>query len=127
MPVWHRPVRLFAPDDNLTLLYYFRAKAVRPLEYLHAARALIQNKPVAKTEMNTDHRSFPHARDQLETIYLVEKLSLADCRRLLSYSLACDFLLKRLGHAGIGLACLGLGKIDSFILSKYYLSCPIAV
>lgn len=74
---------LFAPGDILTLLYYFNPSFDAPIANLFAARALIQNKIVAKVETRSALHEFPHTRDELETIHIVEKLTLEECRQLL--------------------------------------------
>ena len=76
------PGRLFGPGDQLTLLYVFHPELKWPdRENLLAARALVYNKLIAKTE-HKDSENMPHLREEQACIAVVRKLSLDDCSRL---------------------------------------------
>lgn len=73
---------LYGPGDVLTLLYIFHPNSHTQIEDLLAARALIYNKVIEKNEITTSSSTYPHLRNELETIETVRQLSLEDCRRL---------------------------------------------
>lgn len=73
---------LFGPGDLLTLLYVFHPNLDRERHTLLAAQALIYNKVIVKEEQVPDKTPYPHALDELQTIALVNRLSLNDCRIL---------------------------------------------
>ncbi|MFO7838742.1 MAG: hypothetical protein R6X08_04495 [Desulfosalsimonadaceae bacterium] len=75
---------LYGPGDQLTLLFILhpRAAGFGQRETLLAARSLVYAKLIAKEEISGDPDTFPHIRNELETIALVSSLSIADCRRL---------------------------------------------
>ena len=76
------PGRLFGPGDQLTLLYVFHPELTWPDRESHlAARALVYNKLIAKTE-HEDSENIPHLREEQACIALVGKLSFDDCSRL---------------------------------------------
>ena len=77
------PGCLFGPGDVLTLLYRYDPGYKGAAADLLAARALIYNKIVAKSESAEDPATFPHTRDEIETLRIVRQLNLSDCRRLL--------------------------------------------
>jgi hypothetical protein len=74
---------LFPPGDLLTLLYVFHPDGQDlPRHRLLAARALIYAKVAAKDEAVADALPYSRTLDDLHTIALVNRLSLADCGRL---------------------------------------------
>jgi len=75
--------RLYAPGDQLTLLYILHpAISMSERERLLAARSMIYSKILAKEELDDDGETFPHLRDELACIQAAERLSLEDCRSL---------------------------------------------
>jgi hypothetical protein len=74
---------LFGPGDQLTLKYIFHPNMTPAArEDLLAARSIIYSKIVEKDELDEDRRRFPHLRDELACIRIVNQISLDDCRRL---------------------------------------------
>ena len=75
--------RLYGPGDRLTLHYIFNPglRSSRA-ETLLAARSLVHAKTVLKEEITDNPAAFPHIRDELRSIDMVDRLSLDDCRRL---------------------------------------------
>ncbi len=74
----------YGPGDKLTLLYFFHPGAGPACERLDllAARSLVHTKIIAKEEIEEDPETFPHLRNELDTIAMVNRLSFEDCRRL---------------------------------------------
>lgn len=70
------------PGDKLTLRYTYRPDYNKPLADLLAARSLIHSKIQAKEEMLGPDNEFPHTRDEVETVAMVERLSLSECKVL---------------------------------------------
>ena len=81
---WGRCRHLFGPGDLLTLQYIFHPKSKSARLDLLAARALIYNKVIVKDEIVPDYTEYPHTRDEIQTIELVNRLTLNDCRILFS-------------------------------------------
>jgi hypothetical protein len=73
---------LFGPGDLLTLLYIFHPHQDRDHHTLLAARALIYNKVVVKEELVPDKAAYPHTMDEIQSIRIVNRLSVDDCRAL---------------------------------------------
>lgn len=73
---------LYGPGDILTLRYILRPDIVDPMEDLLAARALIYNKLIRKEEMASMSESYPHMRDELQIIEVVNRLTLVNCADL---------------------------------------------
>lgn len=74
--------KLFSPGDELTLNYIWGEKINRRQWELSCARALIYSKIVSKEEIVSSDVSFPHARNEIESIDIVKKLSLDACRTI---------------------------------------------
>jgi hypothetical protein len=77
------PLRLYGPGDILTLVYMFNPDFVGRMADLWAARALVQNKIIIKTEITDNAERFPHTRDEVYTSQLVQQLDLEACRQLI--------------------------------------------
>jgi hypothetical protein len=77
-----RKCHLFGPGDLLTLLYVFHPNLDGARHALLAARALIYNKVVVKEEQVPEKTAYPHTLDEIQSIALVNRLSMEDCRRL---------------------------------------------
>jgi len=73
---------LLAPGDELTLDYMFGRKITRHRTNLLCAQALIYAKLIKKEEIGDNGESFPHTRNDLETIRLARMLGLDDCKKL---------------------------------------------
>jgi hypothetical protein len=74
--------RLAGPGDCLTLLYLYHPRSRDSRLDLLAARSLIYNKLLTKDEMPAGLGEFPHTRDEVATIQVVQRLSLGDCQKL---------------------------------------------
>lgn len=74
--------RLAGPGDCLTLLYLYHPRSRDSRLDLLAARSLIYNKLLTKDEMPAGPGEFPHTRDEVATIQVVQRLSLGDCQKL---------------------------------------------
>ena len=70
------------PGDHLTLCYIFGDEISRKREDLLCAQSLIYNKIIHKEEIDDETRSFPHLRNEINSINMVNSLTLEDCRRL---------------------------------------------
>jgi hypothetical protein len=70
------------PGDILTLLYVFHPRLEGRQMDLLAARSLVFAKLLEKSEMGIEGESYPHTKDEVRTIKVVERLSLNDCQRL---------------------------------------------
>jgi hypothetical protein len=70
------------PGDKLTLHYSYRPDYSSAHADLLAARSLIHSKIQAKEELLGVADEFPHTRNEVETITLVEHLSYRDCKAL---------------------------------------------
>ena len=80
-----RKGHMYGPGDQLTLLYILHPHQYRsgsPREIRLAARALIYAKLIAKEEISGDLAAYPHIQDELDTIRMVNRLSIEDCRTL---------------------------------------------
>jgi hypothetical protein len=77
--------RLYAPVDQLTLLYVFHPKLKGTgRELLLAGRTLIYAKLITKLEMAVDSGGMPHLKDEFKCIQMVSRLSISACRELFS-------------------------------------------
>jgi hypothetical protein len=74
---------LFGPGDILTLIYYFNPTYDNPGADLLVARALVQNKIMAKNESQFKPVDFPFTFDELVTGQIVGQLDLEMCIQLL--------------------------------------------
>lgn len=98
--------RLAGPGDCLTLLYLYHPHSRDSRLDLLAARSLIYNKLLTKDEMPADPGEFPHTRDEVATIQVVQRLSLGDCQKLfpvirrLGTVAARELVRTHLQHAG---------------------------
>jgi hypothetical protein len=73
---------LYGPGDRLTLLYIFHPDIRWPqVETLLAARALIFNKLIHKSEMDAGD-DILNLKNEVACLHKVQHLSLADCRRM---------------------------------------------
>ena len=84
--------RLVGPGDCLTLCYLYHPASRDPRLDLMAARSLVYNKLLTKEEMPAGADEFPHTRDEVATIQVVQRLSLEDCKTLFP-------VIRRLGTA----------------------------
>lgn len=84
--------RLAGPGDCLTLRYLYHPASRDPRLDLLAARSLVYNKLLTKEEMPAGIGEFPHTRDEVATIQVVQRLSLKDCQALFP-------VIRRLGTA----------------------------
>jgi hypothetical protein len=73
---------LLSPGDELTLDYIFGRRVSRHKWQLCCAQALIYSKIIIKEEISSGDNEFPHARNEIESITAVKKLSLEKCRIL---------------------------------------------
>lgn len=74
--------RLAGPGDCITLCYLYHPASRDPRLDLMAARSLVYNKLLTKEEMPAGAGEFPHTRDEVATIQVVQRLSLEDCKTL---------------------------------------------
>ncbi len=73
---------LFSPGDELTLSYIW-GRSVSPATWeLKCAQALIYSIIVRKEETFNTDETFPHTRNDIESIAVVKKLSIDACRIL---------------------------------------------
>jgi hypothetical protein len=70
------------PGDELTLRYIFNPRAESSTIDLLAARSLIFNKILAKTEMVNAADDCPHIRDEWRALKTVNRLQRTDCETL---------------------------------------------
>ncbi len=80
-----RKGHIYGPGDQLTLLYVlhphlYNSGASREIHL--AARSLIYAKLIAKEEITGDLETYPHIRNELDTIRMVNRLSIDDCQTL---------------------------------------------
>lgn len=74
--------RLYGPGDRLTLLYIFHPEISQPeVETLLAARALIYNKLIYKSEIDAGD-DIRNLKNEVACLQKVQHLSLHDCRRM---------------------------------------------
>lgn len=74
---------LYGPGDQLTLTYIFHPELKdEQREALLAARSLVYTKLLEKEEQVAQLETFPHVRDELDCIQMVQQLRLGDCKRL---------------------------------------------
>lgn len=74
--------RLLPPGDVLTFRHLFQAPPDAAREALLAARAVVYNKLIAKTELSAAPGAAPHMDDEAGVIGLVSTLSFEQCRTL---------------------------------------------
>lgn len=72
----------YGPGDRLTLAFIFDRPPAPERQHCLAARSLIYTQLVLKEEMAPGGDAFPDAREEMQVITLVERLSIKDCRRL---------------------------------------------
>ena len=73
---------LYAPGDRLTLALIFGRPPAPDLQQLLAARSLIYNRLIVKEEATPGDDPFPDAAEEIRVIARVDRLTLAECRRL---------------------------------------------
>jgi hypothetical protein len=74
---------LYGPGDLLTLRYVFHPQmASTGWEQLLAARSIVYSKIIEKEERLEDRNPYPHLRNELTSIRMTNRLSLADCQHL---------------------------------------------
>jgi len=73
---------LFSPGDELTLSYIWGHSLSRATWELRCAQALIYSIIVRKEETFSTNETFPHTRNEIESINAVKKLSIDACRTL---------------------------------------------
>jgi hypothetical protein len=76
--------RIFGPGDILTLHLIFQTGAEDAKLSLLAARSLVYNKLLEKEEMIDAETSYPHTRNEIETIKKVNALTYKDCETIFS-------------------------------------------
>jgi len=76
------PARILSPGDELTLAYISGESISSHKEELLSARALIYSKIIIKEEIENSHLQYPHLRDEIQAIEIVNTFSLEDCREL---------------------------------------------
>jgi len=79
--IWQRR-HTFGPGDLLTILYIYHPGYNDARADLLAARSLIYSKIIEKEEMVPSGEPYPHIRNEVDSIRLVSRLGLADCRKL---------------------------------------------
>ncbi len=99
--------QVLGPGDLLTFLYSFHSEPDALKADTLAAQSLIYNKIVNKEEMVSDDNSYPHTRNEIESISLATSLNYSQCRdifsiiRHLKTPEARDWLIKwRMRHGG---------------------------
>jgi hypothetical protein len=71
------------PGDRLTLAFIFGCPPSIERQHLLAARSLVYNRLIIKEEMDIDRANpFPDATEEIKVIDRVDRLTLAECRRL---------------------------------------------
>ena len=73
---------LFSPGDELTLSYILGQKVSQRKWELQCAQTLIYSKIVSKEETLDSDETYPHTRDEIESIAAVQTLSIEDCKNL---------------------------------------------
>ncbi|MFN2354287.1 MAG: hypothetical protein ABR512_07165 [Desulfopila sp.] len=76
------PDRILSPGDELTLAYISGEHMPTHLEELLSARALIYSKIIIKEEIQDSRLKYPHLTDEIQSIEIVNTLSLDECREL---------------------------------------------
>ncbi|MEE4254892.1 MAG: hypothetical protein V2I50_12695 [Desulfuromusa sp.] len=71
---------LFSPGDELTLDYILGRHVSQQQWQLCCAQALIYSKIIIKEEISGGDGEFPHARNEIESIAAVKKLSIEKCK-----------------------------------------------
>ena len=88
-------VYLMGPGDQLTLHYLFTPHAASKTIEALAARTLIFNKIITKTEISAGETDAPHLEDEWRALQMVERLSYEDCRRLFQRIRLADTVASR--------------------------------
>jgi len=73
---------IYSPGDELTLSYIWGRNVSQREWRLRCAQALIYSKIVRKEEMMNTYETFPHTRNEIESIAAVKDLSIEACRAL---------------------------------------------
>ena len=73
---------LFSPGDELTLSYIWGRNVSKQKWQLRCAQSLIYSKIISKKETLHSDMTFPHTRDEIESIASVKNLSIEACRAL---------------------------------------------
>jgi hypothetical protein len=73
---------LMGPGDDLTVIYIFNPRADSPRVDLLAARSLIFNKILIKTEILSANDTCPHTRDEWQALKKVNRMQRSDCETL---------------------------------------------
>lgn len=73
---------LFGPGDELTLAYISGEVIKKKQWQLLCSQSLIYSKIIRKEEISRTDITFPHSRNELETISIVKQLSVATCENL---------------------------------------------
>jgi len=75
--------QVLAPGDILTFIYTFHSKNYQdPETDLLAAQSLIYNKILHKQEIVSNLEEYPHMKDEIKTINLVNSLSYEQCKEI---------------------------------------------
>ncbi len=77
-----RRAHYWGPGDRLTLAFIFNRPPAAERQHLLAARSLIYNRLIIKDETAPGDDPFPDAAEEIRVIDRVDRLTLADCRRL---------------------------------------------
>ena len=72
---------LYNPGDLLTLMLIFDRPPAIPRQHILAARSLVYNQLVSKEEQPIKDGGFPDAREDIDVIRAVNRMSLDTCRR----------------------------------------------
>jgi hypothetical protein len=75
-------IYLMGPGDDLTLRYIYNPEAASPTIDLLAARSLIFNKILAKTEIVGSADASPHLLDEWRALQKANRLQINDCKAL---------------------------------------------
>ena len=78
----HLKGSFFSPGDNLTLHYIWGRNVSRKKWEMFCAQSLIYSKIIKKEESLGDDTTFPHTRNELESIAAVKQLSTETCETL---------------------------------------------
>ncbi len=89
------------PGDRQTLAYIFDRPPAPERQLNLAARSLIYTRLILKEEISPGVDAFPDAREEMQVIALVDRLSLEDCRRLHAQFKGLDSLTARRALVGL--------------------------
>ena len=73
---------VFSPGDELTIDYMLNRRVSKKRWQELCSRALIYSKIIPKDEALSDERTFPHTRVEVNTINVVNRLSMTDCSEI---------------------------------------------